>query len=217
MVAVQDAGVDVGGRVDLGVIEEEEDGAEDALGTLEGGPALAGLLARHAVFAGGVEDRDAEAAIGVDVRVGDWDEEAELGWGVGVVVGKDHLGAEVAAVEGAVRVDDHEGEPPLEEVGRVVLCWATRVSHSLGDRSGKRGDCQLTSSKLIQFSLRRVFNSDMSRVLAPVGMVVRDMAGSCDCGSRGEMGETAEGEWREERRRGGERVLVGGEEILPTG
>lgn len=136
VVAVQDAGVDVGGRVDLGVIEEEEDGAEHALGALEGGPALAGLLARHAVFAGGVEDRDAEAAVGVDVGVGDRDEEAELGRGVGVVVGKDHLGAEVAAVEGAVRVDDHEREPPLEEIGRVVLGWATRLVYSLGDKSG---------------------------------------------------------------------------------
>lgn len=93
LVAICHGCVDVGGRIDLGVIQEQEDRSKDGLGSLEGGPALGSLLSRHLIFAGGVEDRDTESAIGVDIRmVDDRLCESKRGGSVGVVGGERHLG-----------------------------------------------------------------------------------------------------------------------------
>lgn len=85
LLAQHDAGVDVGGRRDLGIIEEGQDGDEDGLDALRGRPALRGELAGHLVFAGGVQDRDAEFAVLVDVGVVEGAQEAELYRGIGVL------------------------------------------------------------------------------------------------------------------------------------
>lgn len=72
-----------------------------------------------------MQDRDAELAVRVDVGVRDGDQETELGRLVRVFVREHHLGPEVAPVEGAVGVDDHEAEPPLEDVeGRRLVLFA---------------------------------------------------------------------------------------------
>lgn len=63
-----------------------------------------------------MQNRDAEGSIRVDVWVVNGNQEAELRRLVWVVVGKYHLSSEIASVEGAVGVDDHEGETPFLDV-----------------------------------------------------------------------------------------------------
>lgn len=67
-------------------------------------------------MAGGVEDGDAEVAVGVDVRVVEGTGELEGWWGIGVVVGEGHGGEEVAGVVEGVGVEDYEADLPGEYV-----------------------------------------------------------------------------------------------------
>lgn len=84
-----------------------------------------------------MQDGDAEFAVGVDVRVVEGAGELEGGRGVGVVGGEVHGGEEVAAVVEGVRVDDYEGDGPVEYVvvfelfdGEVVSFVVTRKEES---------------------------------------------------------------------------------------
>jgi hypothetical protein len=70
--------VDVGGRRDFGVVEQRQDRDEHGFDALHRGPPLRGGLAGHFVVAGGVKDRDAEAAVGVDVGVVEGADELEV-------------------------------------------------------------------------------------------------------------------------------------------
>lgn len=62
-----------------------------------------------------MQDGDAEAAVGVDVRVEEGAQELEGGWRVGVVAWKCHFGFEVAAVVEGVWVEDDERDVPFED------------------------------------------------------------------------------------------------------
>ena len=62
-----------------------------------------------------MQDADAEAAVGVDVRVEERAQELEGGWVVGIVAGEGHFGFEVAAVVEGVRVEYYERDVPFED------------------------------------------------------------------------------------------------------
>ena len=120
----------------LRVIEQRDDAQQDRFDTLDGAPALAGALAGHFVFAGRVQDRNAEFAIRVDVWVVEGPAELE-GWRrVGVGCGEGHCGAEVAGVVEGGRVEDYECDGPGEDVfvdkldegsGRGRVSWYFEV------------------------------------------------------------------------------------------
>ncbi|KAI6757694.1 hypothetical protein HG531_003519 [Fusarium graminearum] len=120
----EDACVDVRRGVDLGIIEEEQDGSEHRLDTVEHIPTLASQLARVLIFTRFVEDRDAESAVGVNVGVADaLCQEFERRRLVWVIVRELHLGLEIGTVPGAVGVDDPEADFPAKEVRLVGLEW----------------------------------------------------------------------------------------------
>jgi hypothetical protein len=138
IITVQDTGIDIGGRGDLGIVQEEEDGTENGLNTLKRGPTLIGLLSGLLVLTGSMQDGDANLAIRIDVRVENWSLKLESRRIVWVVVGEGHLGLgewlakvmgwgvqrtrlEVGTIEGAVRIDDHEADAPFEESLLVEL------------------------------------------------------------------------------------------------
>jgi hypothetical protein len=132
VIAEHDTSINVRRGIDLGVVQKEENGAENGFNGVEWTPTLASRLSRLLVLAGSVKDGDAELAVGVDIWVVDWAEELE-GWRKErVFVGKGHFSLpktlvvvarmewrqirylEVTTVESAILVNDHQGNVPLE-------------------------------------------------------------------------------------------------------
>eukprot|EP00355_Strombidium_rassoulzadegani_P010007 CAMPEP_0168615806 /NCGR_PEP_ID=MMETSP0449_2-20121227/4695_1 /TAXON_ID=1082188 /ORGANISM="Strombidium rassoulzadegani, Strain ras09" /LENGTH=141 /DNA_ID=CAMNT_0008656559 /DNA_START=717 /DNA_END=1142 /DNA_ORIENTATION=+ len=82
-------GLEVGGRINVGVIEHGDDAHEDGLDSDNGPPSLVGPLLRvELVDAGWVKNGDADLAILVDVRVPHLRLERHHGRVVGEVVGE---------------------------------------------------------------------------------------------------------------------------------
>jgi hypothetical protein len=92
IITVHDSGIDVGGRGDLGIIQEQKDGAEDRLDALEWGPTLFSPLSGLLILTRSVQDRYADLAIRIDVGMENWAIEFESGWTIWVVVGEGHFG-----------------------------------------------------------------------------------------------------------------------------
>ena len=63
-----------------------------------------------------MENRNAEVAVRVDVRVIKRASELECWWSVGVIGRKGHSGEEVAAVVEGVGIKDYEADVPGEDV-----------------------------------------------------------------------------------------------------
>jgi hypothetical protein len=122
VVAVEYARVDVRRGVNLGIIEQEQDGSENGFDAVKNIPTLARQLARLLVFSWLVKNGNAEIAVWVNVGVADiLSQEFESRRLVWVIVRELHLGLEVGAMPDAVGVDNPETEFPAKDVRIVGL------------------------------------------------------------------------------------------------
>ena len=91
-------GVDVGGRLVVGVRQHGDDGDEDGLHRVDGQPALVGLLVAPPVVARLVKDGDANVAVLLDVGVPDVGDHLQLGRPQRVLLREGQVALEEAAL-----------------------------------------------------------------------------------------------------------------------
>jgi hypothetical protein len=77
-IAQEDGHVDVGWGTCFGIVQQGDDGYQDRLDPLGRRPALGGEFAGHFIVAGGVEDGNAQFAVGIDIRMVERLQELEL-------------------------------------------------------------------------------------------------------------------------------------------
>lgn len=140
VVSPQVAGVDVGGRHDVGVVKNGHDAHDDALDTLGRRPVLVRGLVLVDV-ARLVEDGYADPPVGVDVWVEDRRAELEGGRREGVVERKVHLCLQVRMVPGRLGVDDVKAQGPVEDAVVVERDVVGGVSGELLELFGEKHGC----------------------------------------------------------------------------